>query len=277
MLKSILVGLDGSLCSQAAMDLGIDWARKYHAALVGIGVVDEPTILKPEIAPIGASYYKEHSDKVQLENVNKRIDSYLEHFTNRCSAAGVSPKPRKEIGDPAEQIILQSQRYDLTLLGQQTFFQFLHTEGPCDTLKKVLKGSCRPVVVVPEVPNGGDCVVILFDGSLQAARATQAFEALGLCHSKPVHIVAVDSVDELATGNVERAAEFLSYHGISATPHVIPGPDGIAASLLGKAKELDASLLVMGAYGRSMFHDFFLGSVTKQLLSECKIPMFVTH
>ena len=37
MLKSILVGLDGSPSSGAAVELGIQWAKQFNALLGGIG------------------------------------------------------------------------------------------------------------------------------------------------------------------------------------------------------------------------------------------------
>ena len=53
MLKSILVGLDGSPSSAAAVELGIQWAKRFNALLVGLGIVDEATIRTPEAEPIG--------------------------------------------------------------------------------------------------------------------------------------------------------------------------------------------------------------------------------
>ena len=48
MLKSILIGLDGSPSSTAALELGIQWAKRFNALLVGIGIVDDATIYTPE-------------------------------------------------------------------------------------------------------------------------------------------------------------------------------------------------------------------------------------
>jgi nucleotide-binding universal stress UspA family protein len=273
----MLVGLDGSLHSQAATDLGIAWAKRSEATVVGIGVIDEPTIRKPEITPIGAQYYKEHSDEVQLQHVTEKIEKLLAHFAKCCATEGVAYKERKETGDPAEQIALQSQRYDLILLGQKTWYQFIKQEEPCDTVRVVLKTSSRPVVVVPEKQSGGKSVVVLYDGSLQAARALQSFTQLGLATLGPVHLLTIDTADEYGMGNVERAAEYLWFHGIDATPHVLGSSNDVSQDLLEKAIALDAGLLVMGAYGQPALREFFVGSVTRHLLSESPVPLFVYH
>src|SRR5215831_16924636 len=66
MLRSILVGLDGSAYSATAVDLGIRWAQHSGAVLVGLGIIDAPTICKPQPVPLGASAYKVHHDATLL-------------------------------------------------------------------------------------------------------------------------------------------------------------------------------------------------------------------
>ena len=51
MLRSVLVGVDGSEYSTAAVELGIRWAQRSGAVLVGLGIIDAPTISRPEPVP----------------------------------------------------------------------------------------------------------------------------------------------------------------------------------------------------------------------------------
>lgn len=48
-------------------------------------------------------------------------------------------------------------------------------------------------------------------------------------------------------------------------------------ALLGAASDMDADLLVMGAYGRSRFHEFVLGGVTKEVLVRMPMPVLMAH
>ena len=57
MLKSILIGLDGSPSSAAAVELGIQWAKRFNALLVGLGIVDEPPFTRQKLSRLGADYY----------------------------------------------------------------------------------------------------------------------------------------------------------------------------------------------------------------------------
>ena len=62
MLQSLLVGVDGSEYSEAAVELGIRWAQRSGTVLVGLGIIDAPTISKPQPVPLGGSAYKMHRD-----------------------------------------------------------------------------------------------------------------------------------------------------------------------------------------------------------------------
>ena len=43
------------------------------------------------------------------------------------------------------------------------------------------------------------------------------------------------------------------------------------------ARRLKAGLLVMGAYGQPVLREFFLGSVTRTILEESPVPLFLYH
>jgi nucleotide-binding universal stress UspA family protein len=222
MLRSILVGLDGSPCSGGAIELGLDWARRFNALLVGVGVVDEPAIRRPAMMPIGGSSFKEHADEALLRRATLRVEQILEAFALRCVEAGVPSKLLEVVGDPAEQILREAQRYDLLLLGTQTHFHFSTQETPCETLTKVLHSTPRPVVAAPEKLGNGGCVVVAYDGSLQAARALRAFQCTGLGTLLPVHVLCISDDHVEAARHTDRAVEFLGFHDINATPHAVP-------------------------------------------------------
>ncbi len=55
MLRSILVGLDGTPWSESATALALDRAGRFDARLLGLGVVDEPWLARAESLPMGES------------------------------------------------------------------------------------------------------------------------------------------------------------------------------------------------------------------------------
>jgi nucleotide-binding universal stress UspA family protein len=276
MLKAILVGLDGSPHSASAIELGIQWAKRHDALLVGLGIVDEPTIRQAEAVPLGAAQFKRERDDALLAEARRHVEQYLQQFALRCATAQVASKPLEDVGLPFERIVLEAQRFDLILLGQQTRFHGETQAGRDDTLTKVLKNSPRPVVAVPHGPPRAGPVLVAYDGSLQAARTLLAFAATNLHAASEVHVLCADPDGVEAARRADRAVEYLSFRNISARRLVAPTGDA-ADAVLGMARELGAGLLVAGAYGQSTLREFFFGSVTRRLLRESPVPLFLFH
>ncbi|MCO6453943.1 MAG: universal stress protein [Pirellulaceae bacterium] len=279
MLRGILVGLDGSPYSDAAVELSLRWASGSGAELFGLGIVDEPTIRKPTGLMIGSGHYKPLADELNLVEARRRVDEALEEFARRCSAAGIPYHRLREVGVSSEQILLESQRCDLIVLGKQSYFQVEAREGPDETLQTVLHNTPRPVVTVPRLlpPPGSPVVVAGYDASVQAARALHALLHSGLLATHQVCIVSAHEEIETAAGWARMAADFLALHGITATTKPVGTTREPAAVLLEAAAELGAGLLAMGAYGQRTIKEFFFGSATKAALRRATIPLFLFH
>ncbi len=284
MLSSILVGLDGSDYSHNAIEVGIYLARKTGALLVGLGVVDEPTIreAEPSLVAAGVPYAEPVLYRERIANARREVEQFLSHFGRRCAKAGVACKVLEDVGLPHEQIELQAQRYDLILLGQQTRFHFETQEGYDDTVRRVLKNSPRPVITVPGRLNlkpdePGHTVLVAYDGSLQAARALQAFQNSGLAGVLPTIVVSVSDEPLEAARIAERAIDYLRFHDIMAESHPISTQKATAQVLLDAAAEHQSVLIVMGGYGQPILREFFIGSITRTLLIDSPVPLFLYH
>jgi nucleotide-binding universal stress UspA family protein len=89
MLKSILVGLDGSEYSEGALRVALEWAKEHSAVLGGVAVVDIPGIFQGEAVPMGAEQAKEALDQAQLADARKHVDQFLSDCA--AKACGVLP------------------------------------------------------------------------------------------------------------------------------------------------------------------------------------------
>ncbi|MFO0888069.1 MAG: universal stress protein [Isosphaeraceae bacterium] len=278
MVKTLLVALDGTADGEAALSLGIEWARRHEALLVGLVVVDEPGLHYPEERILGEAPHFRKIDQRLLRELTGEGERVLGAATLRCAREGVPFKPLEVAGSPCDRICREAERYDLILLGRESLREGF-SERPDDALTRILRRSPRPVVVVPSGCRSAGAVLIAYDGSLQAARTLQAFEASGLIGGRAVHVVSVHEDPREAARRAGRAVEFLSAHRIEAAPVIVSEPGGAdpASVMLAHAETLDAGLLVMGVYGQSALRELFLGSTTRTMLREAPVPLFVWH
>jgi len=143
---------------------------------------------------------------------------------------------------------------------------------------EVLIGANRPVLAVPEQARGFDArghALVAWDGSKEADAALRAAVPL-LAHASAVTLLEVE--DGSIKQPASEAADYLSRHHINAairretTMFDIP-----STVILDTIDALLASYLVMGGFGHSRFVEAALGGVTKRMLRECPIPVFLTH
>jgi nucleotide-binding universal stress UspA family protein len=273
MLRSILIGLDGSDDGRAAVDLGLRWAKDFDAKAIGLAVADEPGVLSLT-ATAGESAFADVVIGPSIEDVRRDAAEALRSFAERCEAEGVRHEAREETGTPFEQFLIEAQRSDIVVLGTRAHYEYRWRESADETLEKVLRGCPRPVVTVPARPSDGEIVVVAYDGSAQAARALYALEASGLARSRPIHVVSVFPDRSQAEAVSSRAIDFLLAHDLDPRAIPISSAAAPAGALLEQVRRLGAGLLVMGAYGRSVFHEFFLGSVTRSALVCGTVPVF---
>ena len=277
MLKSILIGVDGSPSSTAAVELGIQWAKRFNALLVGIGIVDDATIYTPDAETLGADCHNWERDEQRIKEANHKVKQLLASFAERCAGVDISFNVLQDAGLPYEEILRESQRYDLVMFGHDTHFRFGTVDQPDETLWKVLKRGPRPVVIAPPKLEPGSSVVVAYNGSPQADRALQAFQSSGLDLGEEVCVVNVDDDREEATRQAERAVEFLRLHQINAVAHALGPVDSVSQAILEEVRQRSARLLVMGACGHSAVREFLLGSITKAVLKESPVPVFLCH
>jgi nucleotide-binding universal stress UspA family protein len=145
-------------------------------------------------------------------------------------------------------------------------------------LDAALFGSGRPTLLVPDAPIGNllDHVMIAWNGSLEASHAV--FGALPLLRAaNRVSMFRAGEPDGDPTIGAE-LVEALSWYGIRVTAMGAPeSPSATGPALLARARQMEASLIVMGAYTHSRLRQTFLGGVTRHILEASPIPVLLSH
>lgn len=279
MLRSILIGVDGSDSTSAALELGIRWANRYSALLVGLGVVNEPAICRPEPVPIGAGHFKQDRDRTLLAEAHRHIDEGLSIFERRCAKEDVRHQVFKKIGSPAAEIVRLSRPYDLIMLGHAAQVEFDAQDGRLGAMWQVLRQSSKPIVAVPEEARLDDNhrVLVAYNGSPEADRAIQTFEGLGFAQEAEIHVLSIDADRDTADRLANQAATFMHLHNVNAIGHCGTFVASPSQLILDNARRLNASLIVMGACGRARWREVIFGSNTWDVISGSEVPVFLCH
>jgi fluoride exporter len=134
----------------------------------------------------------------------------------------------------------------------------------------------RPVLLVPANWRGslGKTICIAWKPTPQAKEAVAAAEPL-LKAASSVTILAGYRAAQADTTEVEGA---LAAMNITPKTEAFPiGAASVGRTLLDRAKNLGADLLVLGAYSHSRLREAVLGGVTRDVLAQADIPIFLVH
>ena len=163
----------------------------------------------------------------------------------------------------------------MVVLGRETHFQFETQDQPDATLSKVLRESPRPVVVVPREPAAGSGVLVAYGSGREVARTLQTFALLGLAGDEPVCLLAIDHDLARAEARLHPAGKFLTAHGLRVALQPLASKAAPAALILDEVRRQRPRLIVMGAQGYHPVRDLFFTSVTRAVLKESPVPVFV--
>ena len=274
MLKRIVVGVNGTKFSRAALEVAVGWAAEHGAELLGVAIVDLPHLVHSEPVPVGGAAFKAERDQKVAETAEAEASDLLVEFEQRCKAAGVRFRSIKLEGDPADLLVREAQRGDMLVVGHKGV-----PEGDgvvTKTLERVLRNASRPVLCVPAVSAAGNSVLVAYDGSPQCAKSLHAFQALGLAKGREMHVLSVAHDDEQRY-SADVAEDYLRAYDHQVHLHVETSRTSVGQAILEAAQRFGVGMLVMGSYGQPKLTEWFFGSVTNTVLKDSPVPIFLYH
>ncbi len=212
----------------------------------------------------------------EAEAIEVRVRKALGNTDLRWGAeAGVS-----QLADLGRQVSLHARFSDLVILPQP------YGDGRGAELEPVTESTLfetrAPVLTVPAgcTPTPRPARILLaWNESSEALGAMRAALPL-LKAADVVHVVVVDPPKH----GPERSdpggavAQYLSRHGVKSEIDVLSKTlPRVPDVLMRHAGDMDADLLVMGAYGHSRFREAIFGGATRTMLEEATLPVFMAH
>lgn len=149
-----------------------------------------------------------------------------------------------------------------------------------DLSQALIFGSGTPVILVPSSATAGPLahIAVAWDESRAAARALG--DALRLVSpGGQVSVITVHDEKDLGKAELSQTlASALTNRGYDARAVDLSlGGKSIATALQDAALDLGAGLLAMGGFGHSRLRDFILGGATKDVISNLRIPVLLSH
>jgi len=273
MIKRILLPLDFSKYSDAALQYACYIAKRQEAEITGMVVVHVPGIVMP-IGPLlmGVANWSGDMDQHAIEDVNDSIRALLRNFHQVCKREGVQHSETEVQGTTPDQIMFQSIFYDLVIMGFRTSYS-LKKQDVEISLDSLLSHSITPVLAVPLEFKPIKKVLLAFDGSMQAARAMQRFSHLARVKDAETTVLMSHPEQDTASYYLNKAEEYLKAHGLNSVKKEWTNKNIITVIRDQYLNEVD--MVITGVHSKGLIKDFVLGSLTKFLISEAKKPLFL--
>lgn len=272
--KTVMVSLALDKPNDACLAVAGDIAERFEARLIGIAASD----LRPPLYFAEGEYAQKFIDQ-ESAAVRKRLSELEAEFRNSLQRRAKSLEWRSALALSTAYVAQESRTADILLLGARPEA----IVDPCAAAdpSALLMQAGRPLVIVPPTVKWFDLrsVLIAWKDIREARRAI--FDALPLlAAAKDVTIAEIPEEGTRhsdAVAHVDDVAAWLRSHGIVAST-VIPKANGKAIEQLQQiAGDIDAGVVIAGAYGHSRFHEWVLGGVTRYLATESRRCSFLSR
>ena len=175
---------------------------------------------------------------------------------------------------PAERIVRDGRLADLLVVGPTTAREIPRANA---IRRAALVTAGRPLLLAPAAgpKTIGKRIAVAWNGNAGGAQAVAAALPF-LAKADEVHVLTAVT-DKTRSSEGDRLVDYLLWHGIAATPHVLRHADSVADLLLATAGGLAADLLVMGGYVQSRLQELLLGGVTSYVFSHARLAILVAR
>jgi nucleotide-binding universal stress UspA family protein len=279
MIKTILVGLDGSEHARTAMRYSLWLGERLGATVVGLHVVDivsiEGSFFHDISGSLGFEPYLDFSSKMR-EVLHERGKALLQEFSDHATSSGVRHDTILGMGVVANEIAEHARTADLVVMGHRGVNEKFSTGLLGSTAESVTRKCPKPVFVC--TMNFRPCTnpLLAYDGSQRAGAAMQSAAEFCATLSLPLTALTVNKDEAAGRKVLDEAEAYLGPYQLRARfdlQQTGNAPERIANFL----REHDHDLLFIGAYGHSRILEMVLGSTTEYVLRHSSCPVFLNR
>jgi nucleotide-binding universal stress UspA family protein len=183
-------------------------------------------------------------------------------------------------GEPVEALCHAARWCDLIVAERPT----LNPDAPIGwgTVSRTVFGAGVPVLVVPEtarIGTLGETILVAWNHSREAMRAIRGALPLLVRAARVIVLDGTPQEDRLVMRHQPRLdlAGWFARRGVNAQFRSFTPKGDVGAGILALAHELEADMIVMGAWGHSRIAELVLGGATRTLFQHSDLPLLVAH
>ncbi len=269
---AMMVHLDVERDSEQRVQLALDLADRFEAALIGVAGLALP----PAFMAGGLVVYSEPTEH-DLQQMTTCFDAMGKKFLTQGQALK-HVEWRAALDTPSELLSREARAADLIIVGAR------HAAGNRHDLLDpgvILLRAGRPILVVPDVihPLALRRVVVAWKDTRECRRAVR--DALPfLQQAKEVLIVGIgeNAVAREGKKTLSDVTSYLVRHQVIVADEIWRRARGaVATELLQLVRDENADLIVAGGYGHSRLGEWIFGGVTHELLGASPVCCMLSH
>jgi len=285
MIKTILACVSNRDSGQPLLETVGRLAKKFESHVEVLHVRADPRGLVPYTGEgMDGSMIEEIMEVTEKEG-SERADNAKRIFDEFSQTSGLrvlnkpdgGPGPtiswREESGREDEIVAIRGRLFDVVAVGRPVKSSAL--PSPI-TLEAALLDTGRPTLVVPPavLTETGQHVAVAWESSPEAAHALGAAIPI-LKKADEVTLLSADPVEPPSIPPEEGVTR-LAWTGISSSIKRFDANEHeIGAAYLKYASEVQADLLIKGAYSRSRVRQMILGGRTRHIITSTEIPVLL--
>lgn len=274
-MHDILVYASNYSAITPSMHYAAGLAKEFGTALNAI-YVQEPVTMLPSYAAMELIAEIQKFTKEQIAAACEQRDK----FRGWASGLGIGSNDWIIVEGRMRQAMMEACNWhDLLVLGLRGETEW----GGVARVGEIMLTCGAPCIVVPEdraVAATPKSIAVAWNGTHESVRAMHAALPL-LKRAQRVTLIHGELADPFLTLTQIPPVDidaYLDRHGVKAEKRRLEVSDDKAGEgLLSLAGEARADLLVMGAYGRTRFSEWFFGGATRHVLDHSTIPLFMRH
>lgn len=250
LFADVLVPVRGEEAGWSALEQALVVARQEGSRVRGLHVVPSRT----------------EAETPQAQNIKHR-------FEDRLRETGAEGKLVFDFGPVAGSVCARAGWNDLVVLNLQHppsggLFSRLGSG-----LRRIIKDSPRPLLLVPGRVSPLQHPLLAFDGSPKAEEALFLASYMAGRWGLPLTVVVATEGDPAESPAAWRARIYLEDHDLDAT--FVVKMDKPVRLILDTAADLGCDFILMGGYGRNLVREAVLGSTADHILRETSIPVLI--